>query len=244
MKADKPRYVGTVTFDGNIQVNLHGEVKTLRTDIGGLGLQRANPNKELLVLTRDHIGYNEIDTGYIVRSKRYDDGQPPYFGLKHEPNADGWGCHNYCDVIAWGYADGGLNDPTLFYSCQSTVEEEIEREKYRAEHGMKTHAERLAEMDAEIEERLKQNERPEGLVVKLRDLDDSIDIETSWPKAKLEDYLPFIKNQMADCFTTFDEFRKKHPEFHEMHFLTNQTVWEKDLEEEGITDDDGATIAE
>ena len=144
MKADKPRYVGTVTFDGNIQVNLHGEVKTLRTDIGGLGLQKANPNKELLVLTRDHVGYNEIDTGYIVRSKRYDDGQPPYFGLKHEPDADVWGCHNYCDVIAWGYADGGLNDPTLFYSCQSTVEEEIERERYRAEHGMKTHAERLA----------------------------------------------------------------------------------------------------
>ena len=146
MKADKPRYVGTVTFDGNIQVNLHGEVKTLRTDIGGLGLQKANPNKELLVLTRDHVGYNEIDTGYIVRSKRYDDGQPPYFGLKHEPDADGWGCHNYCDVIAWGYADGGLNDPTLFYSCQSTVEEEIEREKWRAEHGMKTHAEKLAEI--------------------------------------------------------------------------------------------------
>jgi hypothetical protein len=37
---------------------------------------------------------------------------------------------------------------------------------------------------------------------------------------------------MADCFTSFDEFRKKHPEFHEMHFLTDHTVWEKDLDEE------------
>jgi hypothetical protein len=135
-------------------------------------------------------------------------------------------------VIAWGYADGGLNDPTLFYSCQSTVEEEIDRERRRAEKGMKTHAERLAEIEAEMEERLKQNERPDGLVVKLRDKDGNIDIETSWPKAKLTDYLPFVKDQMADCFKSFDEFRKAHPEFHEMHFMTEHTVWEKDLEEE------------
>ena len=233
LKADKPEFGGCVQWDGNIQVRIpqHG-LKTLRTDLGGFALKKADPNKELLVLTRNHVGYDEIDTGYIVRTKRYDDGKPPYFGLKDEPDAEGWGCHNYCDVIAWGYADGGLNDPTLFYSCQSTVAEEIEREKWRAEHGMKTHAEKLAEMEDEIEERLKQNERPDGLVVKLRDKDGNIDIETSWPKAKLEDYLPFVKDQMADCFESFDAFRKKHPEFHEMHFLTEHTVWEKDLDEE------------
>ena len=233
MKADKPEFGGCITFDGNIQVRIpnHG-LKTLRTDLGGMKLQKADPNKELLVLTRNHVGYDEIDTGYIVRAKNYDDGNPPYFGLKHDPDADNWACHNYCDVIAWGYADGGLNDPTLFYSCQSTVEEEIDRERRRAEKGLQTHAERLAEMEAEMEDRLKQNERPEGLVVKLRDKDGNIDIETSWPKAKLADYLPFVKDQMADCFTSFDEFRKAHPEFHEMHFLTEHTVWEKDLDEE------------
>ena len=75
-------------------------------------------------------------------------------------------------------------------------------------------------------------QKNDGLVVKLRDKDGSIDIETSWPKAKLEDYLPFVKDQMADCFESFDAFRKKHPEFHEMHFLTDHTVWEKDLDEE------------
>ncbi len=233
MKADKPEFGGSVTWDGNIQVRIpHHGIKTLRTDFGGFALKKADPNKELLVLMRDHVGYNEIDTGYIVRAKAYDDGNPPYFGLKDEPDAEGWGCHNYCDVIAWGYADGGLNDPTLYYSCQSTVEEEIGRERRRAEMGKKTHAERLAEMEAEMEERLKQNERPDGLVVKLRDKDGNIDVETSWPKAKLEDYLPFVKNQMADCFESFDAFRKKHPEFHEMHFMTDHTVWEKDLDEE------------
>ncbi len=233
MKADKPMFDGRSLFDGNIQVRLRtGELKTLRTDLCGMKLQNADQNKELLVLTQFFTDYNEIHTGYIVRMKRYDDCEQPCFGLKHEPDADSWTMINYKDVVAWGYADGGLNDTTLYYSCQSTVEEEITRERYRAEHGMKTHAERLAEMESEMEERMKQNERPDGLVVKLREKDGSIDIETSWPKAKLSDYLPFVKNQMADCFTTFDEFRKAHPEFQEMHFMTEHTVWEKDLDEE------------
>ena len=232
MKADKPMYGGCVTFDGNIQVNLNGEWKMLRTDLGGLKLQKADPNKELLVLIQNHVSYNEMDTGYIVRTKQYDDREKPCFGLKADPDDMIWCCHNYCDVIAWGYADGGLNDPTLFYSCQSTVDEELDRERRRAENGIKTHAEKMAEMDAEIEAWMKHNERPDGLVVKLRDKDGSIDIETSWPKAKLMDYLPFVKNDLADCFDAFDAFRKKHTEFHEMHFMTDQTVWEKDLEEE------------
>ena len=75
-------------------------------------------------------------------------------------------------------------------------------------------------------------QKNDGLVVKLRDKDGNIDIETSWPRAKLADYLPFVKNQMADCFESFDAFRKKHPEFHEMQLMTDQTVWEKDLDEE------------
>ena len=237
MKADKPEFTGRIIFDGNLQLRIPGHgIKTLRTDLGGLGLHKADPNKELLVLMKFFVGYDEIHTGYIVRMKQYDDMERPCFGLKHDPDADNWTVLNYCDVIAWGYADGGLNDPTLFYSCQSTVEEEIDRERRRAEKGLKTHAERLAELEAEIEDRLKQNERPDGLVVKLRDKDGNIDIETSWPKAKLADYLPFVKNQMADCFEIFDEFRKKHPEFHEMHFLTDHTVWEKDLEEEAETE--------
>lgn len=231
MKADKPRYVGTVTFDGNIQVNLHGEVKTLRTDIGGLGLQKANPNKELLVLTRDHVGYNEIDTGYIVRSKRYDDGQPPYFGLKHEPDADVWGCHNYCDVIAWGYADGGLNDPTLFYSCQSTVEEEIEREKWRAEHGMKTHAEKLAEMEIEADDDEKYIKAPHGLVMRFRHKDDQIQNGTMWTK----DMGPIpegFQEKLKVTLQDFLDFTKAHPEFKEMHFYTEPTEWEDEDEED------------
>lgn len=230
MKADKPEFGGCVTFDGNIQVRIpqHG-IKTLRTDFGGFALRKADPNKELLVLTRNHVGYNEIDTGYIVRTKNYDNGQPPYFGLKDEPDAEGWGCHNYCDVIAWGYADGGLNDPTLYYSCQSTVEEEIARERYRAEHGMKTHAERLAEMEADEEE--ESVKVPDCLVMRFRHKDGFVQNGTTWP---IEMGLPDgFQEKLNVTLQDFLDFTKAHPEFKEMHFYTEPTEWEEDDEEEG-----------
>lgn len=228
-KAEKPEFGGCITFDGNIQVRIpnHG-LKTLRTDIGGMKLQKADPNKELLVLTRNHVGYDEIDTGYIVRTKNYDDGNPPYFGLKHDPDADNWACHNYCDVIAWGYADGGLNDPTLFYSCQSTVEEEIDRERRRAEKGMKTHAERLAEMDAEMEETVKV---PDCLVMRFRHKDGFVQNGTTWP---VEMGVPDgFQEKLKVTLQDFLDFTKAHPEFKEMHFYTEPTEWEEDDEEVG-----------
>lgn len=230
MKADKPEFGGCITFDGSIQVRIpqHG-IKTLCTDLGGLKLQKADPNKELLVLLHDHVGYDEIDTGYIVRTKNYDNGKPPYFGLKDNPDAENWGCHNYCDVIAWGYADGGLNDPTLFYSCQSTVAEEIAREKWRAEHGMKTHAERLAEMEAENEEETVKV--PDCLAMRYRHKDGFVQNGTTWP---IEMGLPdgFQEKQKV-TLQEFLEFTKVHPEFKEMHFYTEPTEWEEDNEEVG-----------
>ena len=229
MKADKPEFGGCITFDGNIQVRIpqHG-IKTLCTDLGGLKLQKADPNKELLVLVRDHIGYNEIDTGYIVRAKSYDDGNPPYFGLKDNPDAENWGCHNYCDVIAWGYADGGLNDPTLFYSCQSTVAEEIAREKWRAEHGMKTHAERLAEMESENDEETVKV--PDCLVMRYRHKDGFVQNGTTWP---IEMGLPDgFQEKLKVTLQEFLEFTKVHPEFKEIHFYTEPTEWEEDGEGE------------
>ena len=220
MKADKPEFTGAITFDGNIQVRIpqHG-LKTLRTDLGGMMLHKADPNKELLVLMRDHIGYNEIDTGYIVRAKTYDDGNPPYFGLKHDPNAESWGCHNYCDVIAWGYADGGLNDPTLFYSCQSTVEEEIDRERRRAEKGMKTHAERLAEMEAEEPEEDDDIQR-RGVRFRIENGETHYNAIVGGDEKMTEN----ATDLMRDAVKNFYDFRKEHPEVTEMHFYTDDKV--------------------
>ena len=231
MKADKPMFTGRIMFDGNIQVRLlgSGELKTLRTDLAGIKLHKADPNKELLVLTKGFTDYNEIHTGYIVRAKQYDDQERPCFGLKHEPDADCWTIVNYCDVIAWGYADGGLNDPTVFYSCQSTVAEEIAREKWRAEHGVKTHAERMAEMEAEDEEETVK--MPDCLVMRFRHKDGSVQNGTTWPvKMGVPDG---FQEKLKVTLQDFLDFTKAHPEFKEMHFYTEPTEWEEDDEEVG-----------
>ena len=222
-------FTGRIMFDGNIQVRLlgSGELKTLRTDLAGLKLHKADQNKELLVLTKRFTDYNEIHTGYIVRTKQYDDQERPCFGLKHEPDADCWTIINYCDVIAWGYADGGLNDPTLFYSCHSTVEEEIARERYRAEHGMKTHAERLAEIEAESEE-----EQQPGLTLKFKHDGDQVKSSASWPKHD-PSLVVDMPERMGVCGEEFVKFTEAHPEIKEMHFYTEPTEWEEDNEEAG-----------
>ena len=222
-KADKPKFNGTVQWFGNIQIEIPGHgLKTLRTDFGGIKLQKANPNKELLVLVRDHVAYNEIDTGYIVRTKVYDDAETPYFGLKSHPDADGWGCFNYCDVIAWGYADGGLNDPTLFYSCQSTVEEEKERERKRAEKGMKTHAEKLAEMEAETEDDWDDFDDEKRRCVKFRI--ENGDMYYNAVVGAGESMTRGGTNLMHDAAKVFHDFRETHPEVTEMHFYTDDKV--------------------
>ena len=228
MKADKPEFTGRIIFDGNLQLRIPGHgIKTIRTDLAGMKLHKADPNKELLVLTNPFSGYNELHTGYIVRTKNYDDQERPCFGLKHEPDADSWTVINYCDVVAWGYADGGLNDPTLFYSCQSTVEEELERERKRAEKGMKTHAERLAEMEAENEQ-----EQQPGLTLKFKHDGDQVKSSASWPKhdpALVVD----MPERMGVCGEEFVKFTEAHPEIKEMHFYTEPTEWEEDDEEVG-----------
>lgn len=219
-KADKPQFDGRITFDGNIKVRLlRGGVKTLRTDLGGMKLHKADPNKELLVLTNRFACYDEIHTGYIVRMKKYDDCEQPCFGLKHEPDADMWTIINYHDVVAWGYADGGLNDPTLFYSCQSTVEEEIEREKWRAENGVKTHAERLAELEAEMEDDNDDIQR-RGVVFKVEDGE----IHYHAIVAADEKMTDHATDLMRDAAKVFCDMRNDHPEVTEMHFYTDNQV--------------------
>ena len=221
MKADKPEFTGRIIFDGNLQLRIPGHgIKTIRTDLAGLKLHKADPNKELLVLTNPFAGYDELHTGYIVRTKNYDDQERPCFGLKHEPDADSWTVINYCDVVAWGYADGGLNDPTLFYSCQSTVAEEIERERRRAEKGIKTHAERLAEMEAEEEAEEDDDIKRRGVRFRIEDGEIHYNAVVGADE-KMKDNATDL---MRDACKNFYEFSEKHPEVTEMHYYTDDEV--------------------
>ena len=221
MKADKPEFTGRIIFDGNLQLRIPGHgIKTIRTDLAGLKLHKADPNKELLVLTNPFAGYDELHTGYIVRTKNYDDQERPCFGLKHEPDADSWTVINYCDVVAWGYADGGLNDQTLFYSCQSTVAEEIERERRRAEKGIKTHAERLAEMEAEEEAEEDDDIKRRGVRFRIEDGEIHYNAVVGADE-KMKDNATDL---MRDACKNFYEFSEKHPEVTEMHYYTDDEV--------------------
>ena len=221
MKADKPEFTGRIIFDGNLQLRIPGHgIKTIRTDLAGMKLHKADPNKELLVLTNPFAGYDELHTGYIVRAKNYDDQERPCFGLKHEPDADSWTVINYCDVVAWGYADGGLNDPTLFYSCQSTVAEEIERERRRAEKGIKTHAERLAEIEAEVEADEDEDIKRRGVRFRIEDGEIHYNAVVGADE-KMKDNATDL---MRDACKNFYEFREKHPEVTEMHYYTDDEV--------------------
>ena len=221
MKADKPEFTGRIIFDGNLQLRIPGHgIKTIRTDLAGMKLHKADPNKELLVLTNPFAGYDELHTGYIVRTKNYDDQERPCFGLKHEPDADSWTVINYCDVVAWGYADGGLNDPTLFYSCQSTVAEEIDRERRRAEKGIKTHAERLAEMEAEVEAEEDDDIKRRGVRFRIEDGEIHYNAVVGADE-KMKDNATDL---MRDAGKNFYEFREKHPEVTEMHYYTDDEV--------------------
>lgn len=122
-------------------------------------------------------------------------------------------------MIAWGYADGGLNDPTLFYSCQSTVEEELERERYRAEHGMKTHVEKLIEMAEEMDDDFDDTDRH---CVKFRYEDGQIHYNAVVYSD--EERHRGGTQLMHDAAKVFDDFRKEHPEVTEMHFYTDDEV--------------------
>ena len=97
----------------------------------------------------------------------------------------------------------------------------------RAEHGMKTHAERLAEMEAECEE-----EQQPGLTLKFKHDGDQLKSSASWPKhdpALVVD----MPERMGVCGEEFVKFTEAHPEIKEMHFYTEPTEWEEDDEEAG-----------
>lgn len=99
------KFNGSVLFNGTMIINIKGKPYRVKVDYLGGSLKHADPKRELIVLLRDHIQYNEIDTGYYKRIEAKGDEQEDFFGLR--PNAEdcGWSVHNYADVIAWGYAE-------------------------------------------------------------------------------------------------------------------------------------------
>jgi hypothetical protein len=105
------------------------------------------------------------------------------------------------------------------------VAEEIEREKRRAEKGMKTHAEKLAEMEAEMYD--EEEEDIKRRCVKLWYEDGQLHLNATLAQDEPfleDDGTNHVKGIVHDCAMAFENFRKEHPDVTEMHFYTDDEL--------------------
>lgn len=198
-KNQKAKYSGSVLFNGKLNVTIGGEKKTLKIDYLGTGIKQADPNREVIVMLKKNIGYNELDTGYIVILG----GEHPYdFGLKPTRESDGYGVYNYGDVIAWGYAS----------------DEEPEQMD-----------ERIEEIHRDpIYQRAKKKIQDMNVCIAIQDKDGEIGIKAIVDKNEIEAYLVVSADYLAACLKTFQEFTQKTPDINEMHFFTKAQQWEEE----------------
>ena len=174
--------------------------------ITGLDLQRASMEHQLVMLIKQHLPYGELDTGWLVRTKDMD--KEHRFGLKARKNDRYWSVYDYNDVVAWGYADGGLNSDH-FNSCRMRPED------WPQFAG-----------------------QPQDETTDCYEDDDFDDTDRHCVKFRYEDgqihYNAVVYSDeerhrggtklMHAAAKVFDDFRKEHPEVTEMHFYTDDEV--------------------
>lgn len=202
-------YNGAILFDGNMTVTLAtGEEKTLRTDHMGIALRNVDPDKEVLVLMRNNANYNEIDTGFVFFRKQMDG----LFGLKPTADSELYSIKALSDVIAWGYADGGLNN-SRSYSCQCTPEQEAELERQRKEQGI-TVPEAVSD-------------RYDGTIIRFQLKDGQVGVQIVVDKENIEGYLEASKKWLEPCCKNFQDVTEANPDICEIHYFTKPTTWEE-----------------
>ena len=193
-KNNKAKYNGSVLFNGKLNVTIGGEKKTLEIDYLGTGIKQADPNREVIVMLKKNIGYNEFDTGYVVRKEEWENMEQPAFGLSPTEEKDGYTLVSYGDVIAWGYAS----------------DEEPEQVD-----------ERIEEIHRDpIYQRAKKKIQDMNVCIAIQDKDGEIGIKAIVDKNEIEAYLVVSADYLAACLKTFQEFTKKTPDIKEMHFFT------------------------
>ena len=203
---------GCVVFDGQMKIKVNGNEYTVATDYGGIALSHADQSKEVIVLIRHHLPYDELDIGFVVRAKEYDADR--CFGLKAKLSDRHWGVYDYCDVVAWGYVDGGLNNPNHFNSCQ------LRPDDYpQFACNVPVEPDEIWEDDDDnfpsIDRKgvvLRFDSKEEGAVHYNAVVGADEEMERGGTKL------------MHDCAKVFTDFRKEHPEVTEMHFYTDDEV--------------------
>lgn len=206
---------GCHVFDGNLTLRIGKKEIKVRCEYFGLDLKHASQEHQMVVLIKQHLPYDELDTGWLVRTKQMDADHK--FGLKPTENSRSWSVYDYNDVVAWGYADGGLNSDH-FNSC-----------RMRPEDWPQFAGEPVDEVDEADDE----DTDIERCYVKLRMKENGdMDVNAVFPKDEevLEQGTNHAKGMFLDCAKVFADFHKKHPEVTEMHFYTeNEVIMEGDV---------------
>lgn len=206
-------HTGCHIFDGTLSFKMGGKDYKVRCEYHGLDLQRASQEHQIVMLIKQHLPYDEIDTGWLVRTKNLD--KEHRFGLKARKNDRTFAVYDYNDVVAWGYADGGLNSDH-FDSCRLRPEDYPEFAV-------------SPDDDVEDEDDWGDDSDVERRCVKFKVTDKDIIYDAVMGKDDMmkDGGTPL----MHACAKVFYEFRKEHPEVTEMHFYTDELV--KMEEEEG-----------
>lgn len=199
-------HTGCHLFDGTLSFKMKGKEYKVRCEYHGLDLQRASQEHQIVMLIKQHLPYDEIDTGWLVRAKSLD--KEHRFGLKAKKNDRTFSVYDYNDVVAWGYADGGLNSDH-FDSCR------LRPEDYPEFAGS-------PDDDVEDEDDWGEDSDVERRCVKFKVTDEEIVYNAVMGKDEM------MKNGgtplMHACAKVFCEFRKEHPEVTEMHFYTDELM--------------------
>ena len=214
-KAEKPisPNTGCQLFNGVLTLKLWGgkEVK-VRCDYCGIDLQRASQEHQIVMLIKQHLTFNELDFGWLVRTKDMD--KDRCFGLKSKKSNRHWPVYNYGDVIAWGYVDGGCNNPKHENSCHM-----------RPEDYPQWACDTQEELDEEWEDEDDNFPSIERKGVVLRfDSKEKGAIHYNAVIGTDEEMERGGTKLMHACAKVFDDFRKEHPEVTEMHFYTDDEL--------------------
>lgn len=200
-KNNKAKYNGSVLFNGKLNVTIGGEKKTLEIDYLGTEIKNADPNREVIVMLKKNTGFQEFDTGYVVRREKWDE-EKHSFGLRPTLNDTTCTLVDYGDVIAWGYAS----------------EEEPEQVDERIEE---IHRDPLYQ-------RAKKEVQDMNICIAIQDKDGEIGIKAIVDKNEIGAYLVVSADYLAACLKTFQEFTKENPDIKEMHFFTKAQQWEEE----------------
>lgn len=195
---------GCHIFDGTLTFRMGKKEYKVRCEYHGLDLQRASQEHQLVMLIKQHLPYEEIDTGWLVRAKDLDKNHR--FGLKARKEDRTFPVYDYNDVVAWGYADGGLNSDH-FDSCRLRPED-------------------YPQFAGDPQDDMKQDFAEDYMdrrCVKFKVADNG-EIHYEAIAVADEEKLRGGTKLMHECAKVFCDFRKEHPEVTEMHFYTDDEV--------------------